>query len=65
MGNVHLYDTNNSLIVAPPNKLVIVEGLEDYCVIDTPDALIITKIEGEAKFRDMHIDIKREHSEYL
>lgn len=65
MGNAHLYDTNNSLIVAPPNKLVIVEGLEDYCVIDTPDALIITKIEGEAKFRDMHIDIKREHSEYL
>ena len=65
MGNALLYDTNNSLIVAPPNKLVVVEGLEDYCVIDTPDALIITKIEGETKFRDMHIDIKQQHKEHL
>lgn len=65
MGNALLYDTNNSLIVAPPNKLVVIEGLEDYCVIDTPDALIITKIEGETKFRDIHIDIKRQHSEHL
>lgn len=63
--NTLLYDCADTLVVAPPNKLVVVEGLDGYCVVDTPDVLLIGKIEGETKFRNMHIDVKKHDSRFL
>jgi mannose-1-phosphate guanylyltransferase len=39
--NVHLYDTKNSLVRVPKDKLVVLGGLEDYIVVDEGDILLI------------------------
>lgn len=38
---VYLEDTRRSLILAENSKLVVIRGLEDYIVVDTPDCLMI------------------------
>lgn len=53
------YDSANCLVSASPDKLVVVQGLEDFCVIDTPNVLFIGKIENEKRMRDIHIDVQK------
>lgn len=57
---VKIYNANNNLIVAPKDKLVIIEGLEGKCVIDTPDALMILDIEKEQEVKNFTTDLKRD-----
>jgi len=40
-GRMQLEDTFATLVRAEPRKLVVVKGLEDYIVVDTPDCLMI------------------------
>ena len=40
-GRMQLEDTVATLVRAEPRKLVVVKGLEDYIVVDTPDCLMI------------------------
>lgn len=64
--NTLFYDSANCLVAASPDKLVIVQGLEDFCIIDTPDVLLIGKIENEKRMRDIHADvIKQKGNRYL
>ena len=39
--NTVLIDTKNSIIRSDNNKIVVIKGLEDYIVIDRPEALLI------------------------
>ena len=45
-----LYDTTDSLIKAAGKKVVVVDSLHDYIVVDTPDALLICP-----RSREQHI----------
>ena len=45
-----LYDTTDSLIKAVGKKVVVVDSLHDYIVVDTPDALLICP-----RSREQHI----------
>lgn len=56
---VMLYDATNNMIHVPNEKLVIIQGLEDYIVIDTNDVLLICAKDQEQKIKDFTIDIKR------
>ena len=56
--NVLAYETSNSIVKGPPDKLIIVQGLDGYLVADIDDVLLICKKDNERQFRDFSADIK-------
>jgi mannose-1-phosphate guanylyltransferase len=56
--DVLLYDTENCIINMPKNKLVVIQGLDGYIVIEDNDALLICKKEEEQQIRQFVTDIK-------
>ena len=52
------YDVKGSIIRAPDDKLVVLQGLEDYIVIDTEDILLVCKKGDEQKIKQFVNDIK-------
>lgn len=61
--NVMLYNVNDSIINLPKDKLVVINGLEDYIVVDTEDKLLIYKKEDEQEIKDVVETIKKEKGE--
>ena len=55
--NVLLYDTSNSLISAPDGKLAVVQGLDDYIVVDTSDVLLICRKQEEQQIKNILNDV--------
>jgi mannose-1-phosphate guanylyltransferase len=53
MGEVRLNDVSGSLVRVPAGKLAVVEGLNDYIVVDTPDALLIWPRSGEQRIKQI------------
>jgi mannose-1-phosphate guanylyltransferase len=56
--NVMLYDANHNIINVPNDKLVIIDGLEGYIVVESNGALLICKKDNEQKIRDFVSDVK-------
>jgi len=56
--DVMLYDTEGCIVNMPKDKLVVVQGLKDYIVIEDGDALLICKKEEEQQIRQFVTDIK-------
>lgn len=50
--NALLYDTKNCYIKVSPQKLVVVEGLDNYLINETENVLIVCKLDGDKKFRE-------------
>lgn len=61
--NVMMYDSNNCMVLAPDEKLIVIEGLNDYCVVDTPDVLMILRRENEGRIKEINADIKLKKGE--
>ena len=57
--NVMVVDANNCMIHVPDNKLVLLQGLHDYIIVDTPDALLICKKEKEQQIKEYVAEVKR------
>jgi mannose-1-phosphate guanylyltransferase len=47
------------MVHVPENKLVVLQGLDDYIVIDTPDVLLICQKSKEQEIKNIVGDIKR------
>ncbi len=58
--NVFTYDTSNSLINMPNEKLVVVQGLDDYIVVESDNILLICKKKDEQKIKQFVNDVKLE-----
>lgn len=56
--NALIYNTKDTVIKAPEDKLVVVQGLTDYIVVDTEDALLICNKKEEQQIRLFVNDIK-------
>tara|TARA_R110002096_G_scaffold132768_2_gene283225 strand:- start:63340 stop:64422 length:1083 start_codon:yes stop_codon:yes gene_type:complete len=52
------YDSKNNLIRVPKDKLAVIEGLENYIVVDEDDRLLICKLENEQLIKSFVNDIK-------
>ena len=61
--NVLLYETRNSLFLGAEDKLIVVQGLEDYLVADTGDVLLICKKDIESEMRRIIKDVKAKKGE--
>lgn len=58
-GDIMIYGSANNVIrIADPKKVVVVDGLDDYIVVDTGDALLICKKENEQNIKQFVADIK-------
>jgi mannose-1-phosphate guanylyltransferase len=56
--NVKIYDSANNMIMVPENKLVVLQGLRDYCIIDTGDVLLICEKAREQEIKQITVDLK-------
>jgi mannose-1-phosphate guanylyltransferase len=56
--NVLLYDSSNCIVNVPKNKLVIMQGLDDYIVVESDGILLICKKEDEQQIRTFVNDVK-------
>ena len=58
-GNVIVFDTQGCMIQTPTGKLVVLQGMEDFIVVDTNDVLLICKREKEQDIKEYVAEIKR------
>jgi len=56
--DVMLYDSSSNIVNVPKDKLVVLQGLDDYIVVDTNDVLMVCKKQDEQKIKQFVNDIK-------
>ncbi len=61
--NVMLYNTNNCIINVPKDKLVVVQGLEEFIIVEEEGTLLICKKADEQNIRQIVSDVKIEKGE--
>lgn len=57
--NVIVIDATNNVVHADNKKLVLLQGLDDFVVVDTKDVLMICKKEKEQEIKEYVAEIKR------
>jgi len=57
--NVMVIDANECIIKAPDDKLVVVQGLEQFIVVDTKDVLLICERTREQQIKEYVAEVKR------
>lgn len=61
--NVMVVDADNCMVHVPENKLVVLQGLHDYIIVDTKDVLLICKKDQEQEIKEYVAEIKRNKGE--
>jgi mannose-1-phosphate guanylyltransferase len=64
-GNLLLYNTTNSIIKTPQDKLVVINGLDGFIVAEYDGVLLICKKEDEQKVKDFVAEAKALDSKYV
>jgi mannose-1-phosphate guanylyltransferase len=57
--NVMVIDATKCMVHASSNKLVLLQGLDDFIVVDTDDVLLICKKDKEQQIKDYVAEVKR------
>ena len=57
--NVMIIDATKNVVHAADNKLVLLQGLDDFIIVDTKDVLLICKKEKEQEIKDYVAEVKR------
>ncbi|MFC2113147.1 mannose-1-phosphate guanylyltransferase [Bacteroidota bacterium] len=57
------YDVNGCLVNVPEDKLVVLQGLKDFIVVETNDVLLVCRMEDEQKIRNIVNDIRIQHGD--
>jgi len=58
-----LYDTKNCIVNVPKDKLVVVQGLDGYIVVESDGILLICKKDNEQEIRQMVSNVKVQRGE--
>jgi len=61
--NVMVIDASECMIKAPNDKLVVLQGLEQFIVVDTADVLLICERKHEQQIKDYVAEVKRNKGE--
>ena len=56
--NVITFNSKNCIVNMPENKLVVIQGLDDYILVDNDDILLICKKKDEQKIREIVNTVK-------
>lgn len=63
--NALVYETENCYIKTDSDKLVVVQGLQDYLVNESENVLLICKLDSEKKFRDFVANAKKKGEDFV
>lgn len=61
--NVLLYNTKNCIVNVPKDKLVVLQGLDDFIVVEDDNTLLVCRKEDEQQIRQFVNDVKVEKGE--
>ncbi len=61
--NVMLYDTKNCLVHVPQDKMVLLQGLDDYIVVESDGILMVVRKSDEQNIRQFVNDVMIEKGE--
>lgn len=61
--NVVVYDAQENMIHVPKDKLVVLQGMKDYIIVDTKDVLLICKKDQEQEIKEYVAEVKRNKGE--
>ncbi|MDB5247216.1 MAG: mannose-phosphate guanylyltransferase [Segetibacter sp.] len=56
---VMVIDSTQCMITAPHDKLLVLQGLNDFIVVDTPDVLLICRKDKEQEIKEYVAEVKR------
>lgn len=62
IGNVMLSETKNCVIKSDADKLLVVDGLDDYIIVQHEDAVLICRKEEEQKVKNFVREIRQQKS---
>lgn len=57
-GSVLMYDSSNNIVNVPSDKLVVLQGLDDYIVVESGKILLVCKKQDEQKIKQFVNDVK-------
>lgn len=63
--NAILYDTKNSFIKTDNDRLVVVQGLDNYLINESGNILLICKLDAEKKFREFVADATKKGEDFI
>ena len=61
--NVMMYESNNCIVNMPADKLVVLQGLDDYIVVESDSILLVCKKSDEQLLRKFVNDVLIEKGE--
>jgi len=61
--NVMLYDSQNCIVNVPKDKLVVLQGLDDYIVVESDNILLVCRKGDEQKIRQFVNDVRMQKGE--
>jgi mannose-1-phosphate guanylyltransferase len=61
--NVFIYNSQNCLVNIPDNRLAVIQGLEDYIVVESDNILLICRKQDEQKIKNFVNDVRLEKGE--
>jgi mannose-1-phosphate guanylyltransferase len=50
--HAHLFNSSNCIVNVPDNKLVLLDGLADYIVVESENMLMVLKSENEQELKN-------------
>ena len=56
--NIRIYDSQNSLIYSPNEKLVVLTGVDNLVVVDSPEVLLVMNKDKEQELRNVVAEVK-------
>ena len=61
--DVMIIDATKNMVQVPHKKLVVIQGLDDFIVVDTKDVLLICKKDKEQEIKNYVAEVKRNKGE--
>ncbi|MCK9612784.1 MAG: mannose-1-phosphate guanylyltransferase [Bacteroidales bacterium] len=61
--NVIMYDSNNCIVNMPEDKLVVLQGLNDYIIVESENVLLVCRKNDEQQIRQFVNDVRIEKGE--
>ncbi len=56
--NIMMYDSKDCIVSMPNEKLVVLQGLKDYIVVESNNTLLVCKKQDEQKIKEFVTDVK-------
>ena len=64
-GHILLFDTKNSIIKTPKERLVVVQGLDGFIVAEYDNVLLICRKDEEQRVKDFVAEAKNRGTEFI